>query len=154
MKYLTERKELAQAINFGRYPVLYIDLANADDYGLKGCRVRIDAGSFSSGNPYIIDAELRVYSDEKTLTTSASGACLHADFSYFDYKEMVDNAVAPLIRPDQDVVVAVYDSNARRCFAAMLVHTAKHVSRGCTCPLSFEQVDMTPYLDIAAMLKK
>lgn len=149
MKLLTERKELAQAINFGRYPVLYIDLADTDDYGLKGCRVRIDAGTFRTGDPYIIDATLRVYNDEKKLTTFSSGSCLHADFTYHDYKEMVDNAVAPLIHPDEDVVVAVYDSKDRRCFAAMLVHTADHVSRGCTCPLAFEPVDMTPYLRIA-----
>lgn len=153
MKYLTERTELARAINFGRYPVLYIDLADADDYGLKGCRVRIDAGTFRSGDPHIIDATLRVYSDEKKLTTSSKGACLSADFSYYDYKEMVDNANAPLIHPDEDVVVAVYDSRAKRCFAAMIVHTAAHVSHGCICPLAFEQVDMSPYIDIALFLK-
>lgn len=153
MRLLSERKELAQAMNFGRYPVLSIDLADADDYGLKGCTVRIDAGRFSSGDPYIIDATLRVYSDEKKLTTSSCGACLHDSFSYYDYKKMVENAMAPLIHPDEDVVIAIYDSKARQCFAAMLVHTSSHVSRGCTCPLSFEPVDMAPYLDIAKWLR-
>lgn len=154
MKFITERKELAQAINFGRYPVLYIDLADADDYGLKGCRVRIDAGTFRSGDPYIIDAILRVYSDEKKLTTASYGSCLHADFSYHDYKEMVDNAFSPLIHQDEDVVIAVYHSLEHICCAAILVHTASRVNPGCSEPLTFEDVDMTPYLDLANLYKK
>ena len=152
MKLLKDRQELAAAMNFGRYPVLRIDLADADDYGLKGCRVRIDAGTFRSGDPYIIDAVLRVYNDEKKLTTTCFGACLADSFSYQDYHDMVEKAMAPLIRPDQDVVIAFYHSKAQKAMAAMIVRTGKSVSRGCACPLSFEDVDMSPYLDLATLL--
>jgi hypothetical protein len=138
-------------MNFGKYPVLRIDLADTDDYGLKGCRVRIDAGTFRNGEPYIIDAELRVYRDEKKLTTFSSGACLHDSFGYYDYVKMTENAMAPLIRPDEDVVVAVYDSKKERPYAAMIVHTAKHVSRGCISPLEFDDADMTPYVRVAGI---
>ena len=152
MKLLTERTEIAKAINFGRYPVLRIDLADADDYGLKGCRVRIDAGTFRSGDPYIIDAELRVYRDEKKLTTSSHGACLSASFCLHDYMEMVDKAMAPLIKPDQDVVIAIFDSKKGIACAAMIVHTGSRVSTGCIEPLTFEPVDMAPYLRLAGIV--
>ena len=146
MKYIKDRQELAMTMNFGKYPVLKIDLADADDYGLKGCKVRIDAGTFSDGLPYIITATLRVYCDECKLTTSADPCGLHADFTYHDYEKMVTNAQAPLIKPDQEVVVAVYDSKRKRAFAAILVRTNSFVSKHCTIPLGFEYVDMTPYL--------
>lgn len=146
MKLIKDRHELAMAMNFGKYPVLKIDLADADDYGLKGCKVRIDAGTFSNGYPYIITATLRVYRDECKLTTSADPVGLHADFTYSDYTKMVTNAQAPLIRPDQDVVVAVYDSKNKRAFAAILVRTKSYVNKHCTTPLGFEDVDMTPYM--------
>ena len=151
MKYLKDRQELAMAMNFGKYPVLRIDLADTDDYGLKGCRVRIDNGTFRSGEPYIIKAELRVYRDEKKLTTFQSGACLSASFGYHDYFEMTENAMAPLIHPDEDVVVAVYDSRKKEPYAAVLVHTEKHVNAGCISPLSFEDADMTAYLRMAGI---
>ena len=146
MKLLKDRQEIAKAINFGKYPVLSIDLADADDYGLKGCTVRIDAGHFSDGSPYFIDAELRVYSDEKKITTSAGGTYLSADFTYTDYRSIVRKAQAPLIKPDQDVVIAIYDSRTKNAFAPMIVHTGSHVARHCITPLTFESVDMTPYL--------
>lgn len=152
MKLLNERREIAEAMNFGRYPVLRIDLADADEYGLKGCRVRIDAGKFRSGDPHIIDAILRVYNDEKKLTTFSSGSCLSDSFTYYDYVEMAECASAPLIHPDEDVVIAVYHSKAQKALAAMIVHTSSRVSPGCISPLEFENVDMSPYLDMASWL--
>ena len=151
MKLLKDRKELAMAMNFGRYPVLRIDLADADDYGLKGCRVRIDAGTFRSGDPDISPATLRVYRDERKLTPSCSGSVLSASFTYHDYVEMTENAMAPLIHPDEDVVVAVYNSNKMEALAAILVHTNASVRRNCTEPLGFEAVDMTPFLHFAGI---
>lgn len=151
MKFITDRKELAKAMNFGLYPVLKIDLADTDDYGLKGCRVRIDGGTFTSGSPHIIDARIRAYSDEKELTTSCSGSWLSDSFSYHDYFEMAENAYAPIIRPDQDVVVAIYDSKANRCYAALLVHTGPRVNPGCTTPLEFLDADMSPFFDVVKL---
>ena len=149
MKLLKERQEIAMAINFRKYPVLTIDLADADAYGLKGCKVGIDAGTFRDGLPRTVHAELRVYRDEKKLTTSGSCICLSNSFGYSDYKEIVDNAQAPLIRADQEVVIAIYDSSIKRAFAPMIVHTGKRVDPLCSTPLDFEPVDMTPYLRMA-----
>lgn len=146
MKLLKDRKELALAINFQKYPVLKIDLADADYYGLKGCKIRIDAGTFRDGEPFTINAELRAYRDECKLTTSAGATVLSNSFTYKDYTEMVEFAQAPLIKADQDVVVAVYDSSKKMPYAAFLVHTGKTVSKFCSTPLTFEDADMTPYI--------
>ena len=152
MKMLKDRRELAMAINFGRYPVLKIDIADSDEYGLKGCKVRIDAGKFkNSDDPFFIEAELRVYRDEKKLTTSSGGAVLKNDFTYYDYVQMVERAQAPLIRAGEEVVVAVYDSRTQSAFAAILVRTGPKVRKFCSTPLDFEDVDMTPFLALAGI---
>ena len=134
------------ALNFRKYPVLSIDLANADEYGLKGCKVRIEAGTMSNGLPRTIHAELRVFNDERKLTLQSGCTCLSDSFTYSDYMEMVENAQAPLIKADQDVVIAIFDSRNRTPYAPMLVHTGSHVNPHCITPLSFEPVDMTTYL--------
>ncbi|MFR2945830.1 MAG: hypothetical protein ACLTL5_02570 [Oscillospiraceae bacterium] len=149
MKLLKDRQAMAMACNFGRYPVLKIDLADSDEYGLKGCRIRIDAGEFRDGSPYIIGATIRAYYDEHVLTTSSDVCCLTNDFTYRDYIDTVERAQAPLIGPDQDVVIAIYDSRTRLAFAPAIVHTAPRVSRQCSTPLSFVDADMTPYLRAA-----
>ena len=152
MKLLHDKHELAMAMNFGKYPVLKIDLADSDDYGLKGCKVRIDAGTFKDGEPYTIRATLRAYRDECKLTTSAAPVGLTNTFTYEVYFKMAEYAQAPLIKADQDVVVAVYDSNKKCAYAAFIVHTSKFVSKHCSTPIQFEDADMTPYF-IAAGIK-
>lgn len=146
MRMLKDRRDMALAVNFGKYPVLKIDLADTDDYGLKGCRVRIDAGTFMDGEPYIIGATIRAYRDECKLTTISDGCVLTNDFTYHDYTDMVERAQAPLIKPDQEVVVAIYDSRTRMAYAPVVVRTSPRVSRHCSVPISFEDADMTPYL--------
>lgn len=146
MKLLKDRHELAMAMNFGKYPVLKIDLADSDDYGLKGCRIRIDMGTFKDGSPYIIGATLRAYRDECKLTTSSDCCVLKNDFTYYDYMDTVERAQAPLIKPDQDVVVAIYNSKTKLAYAPIIVHTARNVSRHCSTPIGFEDADMTFYL--------
>ena len=146
MKLLKDRQELAMAINFGKYPVLKVDLADTDEYGLKGCMVRIDAGTFRTGEPHFIEARLRVFRDEKRLTTTSGATVLKDAFTYYDYVHMVERAQAPLIHPGEEVVVAVYDSRTKNAFAAMLIRTGKSVRKFCSTPLDFEDVDMTSYL--------
>ena len=46
MKRLTERTEIAKAINFHKYPVVEIDVSKVDEYGIIGTKVLIDNGTF------------------------------------------------------------------------------------------------------------
>lgn len=149
MKHLKGRQEIAMAINFHKHPVLTIDLADADEYGLNGCKVGIAAGAYNDGLPRTVHAELRVFKDEKKLSLHSYGTCLSSNFSYYDFAEMVEYAQAPLIKADQDVVIAIYDSRIKRAFAPMIVHTGTKVDPLSSTPLTFEDVDMTPYLTMA-----
>lgn len=151
MKRLENRQDIGMAINFGRYPVLSIDLADADEYGLKGCRVRIDNGKFPSGEPYIIGATLRVYRDDRKLVTHGDCCCISDSFTYSDFTDIVERAMAPMIRKDQDVVIAIYDSRIHIAYAPMLVKTSSWISPHSISPIGFEEVDMTNFLIMAGV---
>ena len=134
MKRLTERTEIAQAINFGKYPVIKIDLADCDDYGVKGTKVRIDAGK-----DYYIRATIRAFNDEKTLTFVSYGAFLSDRMSYEDMMEMVEYANAPIIKPGQEIVICLYNSEYKTVAAPYIVKTRDRVNPYCQTPMSLTE---------------
>lgn len=85
MKTLETKQEIAIAINMHEMPVVRIDLADADEYGIKSQKVLIDNGKFRRLNPtdpdmpYLVRAEIRAFVDEKKLAmrrrSCASSAC-------------------------------------------------------------------------------
>lgn len=143
---IKDRVAVAKAINFGEYPIITIDLADRDEYGLVGCKVRIDNGTFRTGEPYFVRATIRVYSDEKVLTTSGAGTYLKAGYGYSDVKEMIEWANAPLIKPDQDVLLVIHDSKRGCVFNPYIVHTAKRVNPDSITPLAFEELFLGQYV--------
>lgn len=148
MKALKERTEIAQALNFGKYPVLELDLNSVDEYGIIGSKCRINMGKFDDGSPWYQDAELRVYSDEKKLCFSAGGCMLSADWTYGDVMEDMRNAMTPLIEPDSEMAVVIHDSESRKLYGVFIVKT-KGVHRHCSQPLNIETVDLWPLMNIA-----
>ena len=145
MKRLNERTQIGEALNLGKYPVLTIDLADRTEYGLKGCKVRIDCGTFRSGERYLQKAELYVYSDEKRFTFHAGCSCLSASFGYSDLMEDLSYASAPIVTADQDIVIVIYDSKRGLAWSPYLVHTGATVSRFCSTPLTVERVDLSEF---------
>ena len=139
MKRLTERTEIAKAINFGKYPVIRIDLADTDEYGIKGTKVRIDNGKFKSGEAYFINAEIRAYSDERVLTTSQGCSMLVDKLSYADYIEMTEYANAPIIKANQEIVIFLYNSETREVFAPTIIKTGERIDAHCSTPLKLEK---------------
>lgn len=142
---ITDRQAVAKAINFGTYPVLTIDLADRDEYGLVGCKVRIDNGTFRSGERYFVDATLRVYSDEKYLTTSGRSTVLKAGYGYSDVKEMLEWAAAPVVKPDQEVLVVITDSTRKRAYDTYIIRTGGTVRPHNMTPLDFEKLDLSQF---------
>lgn len=71
MKVLSDRTKIAAAINFNQYPVIRIDLSKTDLYGVVGAPVRIDNGTFTTGEPYFVRGYLRTFKDENVLTFDA-----------------------------------------------------------------------------------
>lgn len=139
MKRLTERTEIARAINFKQYPIITIDLADRDEYGIKGCKVCIDNGTFRTGEPYYVDATCRVYSDEKKLVFQSYGSCLHDSFGYSDIEKMLEYANAPVIQKDQDVLIVIIDSANRQAYQPIIAHTSNRIDPHCMTPINFTE---------------
>ncbi len=154
MKLLKDRREIAKAVNFHKMPVIIIDLADADEYGLVSKPVVIDNGKFKDGLPYFIKARVRAFRDENRFKFHSGGACIHASFTYSDLKEMLDFANAPIVKTDSDVVVSVIDSVHFRSYPLMILHTNKRIAPHCSTPLTFVDTDYDtiPYLRCAGMI--
>lgn len=141
MKTLKDRREIANEINVKRTTTVRIDLADADEYGLKSQKVLIDNGTFRDGTPYLVKAEIRAYSDEMKFTFSGFSTCLSNSFGYSDIEEMVELANAPVIKPDSDVVLVFVNSKNRKAYAPCVLHTSKRVDPNCSTPLTFTDED-------------
>ena len=117
MKYLTDRKEIAAALNFGKYPVLTINRENKpyandlpeSDYAI-GCRVRVswdrNDGMTTRGN---------LYYEKGKLAISSGATIMKASFGYEDVMEMVSEANAPLVHKGQEVVVVEQWESKKEC---------------------------------------
>ena len=140
MKIVTDRKEIAKYVNVKCIPVITMDLADSDEYGLKGGKCRIDNGTFTDGTPYYIDAELRAYEDEKKFTFCQYGTMLKNDFGYHDFVEMVEYANSPLIKRGEEFGVAITDSrNGGYALVVMTANTA--ISPFCSTPIGIKDED-------------
>lgn len=111
MKFLTKRTEIAEAMNFGKYPVLYIDRDDKpydtperpSDF-CKGSKCRVD---WEHENPRYkgMTAKCELIFCDGKYSLMQGGCCLHDSFGRCDVLEMVEWANTPLIRCGQTVVV-------------------------------------------------
>lgn len=139
MKVLSNRAKIAAAINFSQYPVIRIDLSKTDLYGVVGAPVRIDNGTFTTGEPYFVRGYLRTFKDENVLTFDAGGVALKANLSYSDYERMLEYTNAPIVKPDQDILVCMVDSERRLVYDPVVLRTGKRVDPYCMTPLDLER---------------
>ena len=146
MKTLKDRREIANEINVKRTTTVRIDLADADEYGLKSQKVLIDNGTFNNGHPYLVKAEIRAYCDEMKFTFKGYSACLHDSFGYYDMEEMAELANAPIVKPDSDVVLVFVNSKKREAYAPCVLHTSKRVDPNCITPLTFTDEDNDAFI--------
>lgn len=148
MKVLTKRTEIAKAINGHKMPVITIDLADADEYGLKSQKVLIDNGTFDDGFPFYLHSEIRAYNDETKFKFSQGGTMIKASFNYYDMAEMLEYRNAPIVKKDEDVIIAVIDSNKKVAYNPIVLHTSKRIDAHCSTPLTFVDEDYStlPFL--------
>lgn len=144
-RLLETKRDIATSINRHDLPVIRVDLADTDEYGLNGGKVLVDAGTFPDGFPFLIQAEFRAYRDEKRFTVSSHGACLTNSFSYYDMEDLLAYANAPIIRPNSEVIVCVVDSIERKAFKPVVLRTG-NVTKHCSTPISFEDADASMYV--------
>lgn len=140
-QHLTNRYEIAKALNFGKYPVVF---ANLDDckteYGWDLGRIKIDLGELDEQlHGYRFEyANLYIYKDELRLTTASAPVILSNSFNVEDIKEMSVNANAPTLKVNEKLALVL----AKGRLAVTMLISPKRFTKFCQAPLSFEDDDM------------
>lgn len=146
MRFLTDRTEIAEAMNFGKYPVLVLnrenrpmaDVVPESDYAV-GCRVKVAwdnkdpryEGMTTHGELYIENGKLHI---------SGEGACLKAGFGYSDVIKMAAEANVPIIHKGQTVVV-VEDYPSKKHCTVRLMKVSDRIDIHCSRVASLEDID-------------
>jgi len=104
MKVLTDRRQVAEALNFGKYPVLWFDMdarkgSKAIVMSRKGLRLRCELY-----NGYETDSDGVYY-----LLQGAT--VMSANHGLYDYLEDVEYANAPVIKNNATVVIVEFSRN-------------------------------------------
>lgn len=147
MRFVTDRKEIAKVLNFGKYPVIMFDLdtpARGWDDVYEGTPVRVDMGSFSDGTKWYNDSVPTIYVDnyhkgiENTVVNRISadislpsyGAMISSSFGPSDVIKSAKFAMAPVVKADDDVVVVyTWDKGSSACVRMMKVgKVSRHVT--------------------------
>lgn len=143
MKYLTDRHEIAMAINFGKYPVLTLDrennpLGTKSDYAV-GCRVRV-AWDHKDKRYEGMTTHGHLYYSDGTLKISGEGACLSAGFGYQDVMKMAAEANTPIVHKGQEVVVVEEWPSKGMC-TVRIMRIKNYVDTQCMVATSLEDID-------------
>ncbi len=122
MKYLTERSEIAEAMNFCKYPVLYVDLdkpryPDKDFYVGSKCRVAWD---LPDNRHTGMSARCTVYYYEGKYELSQGGCCLHDSFGRHDIIEDMEWANTPLLHCNQIVLMIEDHSIQGKCWVRVM----------------------------------
>ena len=118
MKYLKDRTEIAKAMNFGKYPVIKIDIRNkpAKDYAV-GDKVRVawDKAGYEG-----MTAKGNVYLENGVFGISQGAAVLKNSFGRQDILENASWANTAIIHAGQKVVLVIDDSERSECSVAIM----------------------------------
>lgn len=138
---LNDRREIGKAMNFGKYPVLWMEVGKPakgwDDFTVyEGGKANIVSHTASHGD-LIYTGRLTMYGDEQKedvkdfpwfwdkIHLSSWGSCLDASFGYSDVMEDLENANAPMLKPGQTVIVVMKDSECKVCWVRKMVTSAR-----------------------------
>lgn len=113
MKYLTDRQEIAQAMNFGKYPVIRIDVETpVRDGVLQGDAVKVAAPNDRYHDNYICGRVMK-FDDDDRYAIMPENVCLKSSFGYSDVVRMLGYAQAPMLHAGE-VVVLIEDAPKQR----------------------------------------
>lgn len=102
----------------------------------------IDNGFFRGTNyPYLIDARLRAYDGKETLVFHRRGSCLTNTFTYGDMEKCLMYANAPIIKPGEEFLIVLVDSQTNKFSLPILVKAEERVRADCSTPLTLEPVE-------------
>lgn len=120
MKYLIDRHEIAMAMNFGKYPVLHINMETPkkgyEDFYV-GDEVKVMTPSRRYPDLY---ATGQLYWLEGRYGVLTHGTMLKSSFGYYDVMEMLKFAQAPVLHAGERVVVIEDFPEQKRCKVHMM----------------------------------
>lgn len=115
MKEILKREEFGEEVNFGKHPVLTIDMSKDGfmDTIFTGCKVRIDNGSFRTGERYLAKGEFIYNVKEDKYEVANYGICISARFAYEDAIEQIEYAQAPIVKDGDEVIIVKHNSETK-----------------------------------------
>lgn len=114
---LTDKTDIAKALNFGKYPVLTFNLDTKE-----GSKARVRRTSYN-GRESLVNVTLnRDYEKEGDgiFYLSHSGTMLKAHYGWVDHLKSAEFANAPIIESDQDVAILNYSEKLDISFVIIL----------------------------------
>lgn len=136
MRFLTDRKDIGMALNFGKNPVIMFDLDRPKDGyegTFEGTLVRVDCGNFRDGERYLTVSTPTIFLDMDDWRLNGRSACMGADISVMahpcvvsssfgasDVIEQAKGAMAPIIKAGEDVVVIYTWNYGRDCLVRVM----------------------------------
>lgn len=156
MKFLTEKRDIAAALNLGKYPVIFMEIHKpADgwqtgDGVYEGCKVRVRKGEYLDGTPHFTNCRAMIFvdNDHKGILDTVDnrlasdiwlqngGSFLVDSYTSHDVVDMAENAMAPVVEEDQEVAVVYrwweHRNGRESMMAAVRIMKVGRVDRMCS----------------------
>ena len=133
MNIISERKEIAAVMKFGKYPVLGLNMSNKPyneyDNFIVGSKVRV---AWDRKDPRWegMTSRCNLVVDEGKYSLDTPGCCLSAKYTVNDFVGDIENANTPLVHAEQIVAVAHYSRQFGEKFLRMM-RVSKQINTQC-----------------------
>ena len=104
MKIITNRQKIAKVLNFGKYPVLYVDLDKMERDYIKGSNCRIKWNY--QDEELLLNCYLEVVNGRYQIGNE--GSIVTSDYSVNDFINQIQWSNTPIIECGQVVAVAQF----------------------------------------------
>lgn len=129
MKYLTDRQEIAKAMNFGIFPVIRIDVETSKagyDGVFEGDFVKVATPSSRYPDSSVRARVMKFKEDGDKYAIMPETVCIHDSFGYGDVLEMLKFAQAPMLHAGEEVVV-IEDFPKQKMVRVRMMKVSDHV---------------------------
>lgn len=129
MKYLTDRQEIAKAMNFGMFPVIRIDVETPKagwDGIYEGDFVKVASPSQRYPDSFVRGRVMKYEEDGDKYAIMPETVCLHDSFGYEDVLEMLKFAQAPMLHAG-DTVIVIEDLPKQKKAGVRMMKVSDHV---------------------------
>lgn len=125
MRVVTNKHDICEVLNLGKYPVITVDTAVGFSSNLL--RVRYAC----QDDVMYLDARLNWYKDSDQVVFEGEPTIItNNDLGYDDVIDMCKRSWSPIIKESQEVVVVIYNSRLRRSRYPIVVKTGDRVKFG------------------------